>query len=239
MSDLTLTANGTFKAYDEDATISSDIDIACPVYTDGTNRYVLYNDKYYLIEPLKWRILNQEADGTTKILCDTIIEQVEFQKFYSGNYAVINGVVSDEFYLTNYNYSTLRNFMNNIFLNSAFSTSEQVIIKTTEVDNGVASMGGEDTYGYACFNTTDKVFALSYVEASALGSDENRLVLASNYAKNTGVETQSEGMGHWWLRSPSTINVNEADFICYLGFCDDFLVGDNNAGCLPAMNIEL
>ena len=107
---------------------------------------------------------------------------------------------------------TLRTWLNNAFLNKAFSENEQQEILTTNVDNSMSqgysgwhsTNGGKDTQ-----NTQDKVFLLSYKEAnkylgvSAISRSVTMRVIPTAYAINKGafVSIIEGGPGWWWLRS--------------------------------------
>ena len=120
---------------------------------------------------------------------------------------------------------TVRAWLNNEFLNEAFSAEEQSAILLTEVDNSEAqgfdwtTVGKDRTTGGN--NTQDKVFLLSYAEAnkyldvqhgSIEGADQNLKSRAAPtaYAIKTGAYTNNgeektadgEPAGWWWLRSP-------------------------------------
>ena len=162
--------------------------------------------KYYLIEPLKWRILKQ-TDGTALLMCDTMVENVCYQSNYvqdGGNYYVKGEdgnpkpnpdteATDDYIYANNYKYSDLREYLTNTFYNSAFSNLQKQLIQLTEVDNS-AETTDSSTNEYACVNTEDYVFALSYVDLltedygfSNVTSDlASRILYATNYAGSTG-----------------------------------------------------
>ena len=259
VSDITLTEDGVFYGYDDNLeSETAGGKVARPAYTDGTNRYVLFESKYYQIQPLKWRILNQEADGTTMLMCDTIVEQVCFQQFYDdSNYATDkDGNILKEdgkdtnAYANNYNVSTLRNYLIDTFYNGAFSTSEQVIIKSEDgqVDNSATSHGSSSNADYACANTNDPVFAPSVADVTktaygfveSAGSSDTRKITASAYATATGVYS-SQGLSAWWLRSPyssSSLAFN-VRMMTVLGSVNYVNTNSPYNGCVPAMVIGL
>ncbi len=110
---------------------------------------------------------------------------------------------------------TLRGWLNDMFLNSAFTAKEQAVILTTRVDNSVSqgysgwnTKGGNDTW--------DRLFLLSYAEANRyLGvtygdaSKSGARVAPTAYALAQGAHTSGidqtadgEPAVWWWLRSP-------------------------------------
>lgn len=110
---------------------------------------------------------------------------------------------------------TLHAWLNDDFLNRAFTAEEQAAILLTDVDNsdaqgysGWATTGGNDTQ--------DRIFLLSYAEANRYfdiiyGDDDNlqSRVTPTVYAAAQGAWTSDssktadgEAAGWWWLRSP-------------------------------------
>ena len=94
---------------------------------------------------------------------------------------------------------TLRTWLNQTFLQTAFSAREQQIILVTDVDNkkhrGQFSRGGNDT--------RDQVFLLSSTEVfEYFYSDADKVCVCTAYAEKQGVVTIKNGNCRWWLRSP-------------------------------------
>ena len=105
---------------------------------------------------------------------------------------------------SDYANSFVRYWLNEEFLTKAFSEDERELILTTDVDNSDTSTGFEVNQ-YACEDTQDKVFLLSYKEAfETYGlNDEDRKKRATQYAfYRSGDDTDNE----WWLRSPDSKN---------------------------------
>ena len=109
---------------------------------------------------------------------------------------------------------SLRKWLNNDFINSAFSDDEKVKIPTVTVS---ADKNPEyDTYpGNA---TKDRVFLLSIVEAEKyFTSDEARKCVPTEYAISNGAYTSDsytkggKATCWWWLRSPGFNLYNAAD----------------------------
>ena len=118
---------------------------------------------------------------------------------------------------------TLRTWLNDDFLNAAFSAEEQSAIPVTKVDNS-DSQGydwsiemGENTTGGN--NTQDRIFLLSYAEANQYldvkrdWSNKNikSRVAPTEYAIQNGAwandsakarTEEDKPAGDWWLRSP-------------------------------------
>ena len=160
-------------------------------YSTGT----VYWFKY---EPIKWRILT-ESDGKAMILSELMLDSQQYD--YDGSYS------------NNYANSTIRAWLNDTFYNTAFGAMQQAIIETTEVDNSVYSTGYSSN-PYACENTFDKVFLLSYREvvnssygfSTSTSNSTTRQKQGSDYCKVQGSWISNgfayDGNGFWWLRSP-------------------------------------
>lgn len=157
---------------------------------NGYSTRTVYWFKY---EPIKWRILT-ESDGKAMILSELMLDSQQYDSSGSHNYAD----------------STIRAWLNDSFYNTAFGAMQQAIIETTEVDNSAYSTGSSSN-PYACENTFDKVFLLSYMEAvnSSYGfsmswsSITTRQKQGSDYCKAQGLYTASNGNGYWLIRSPN------------------------------------
>ena len=146
-------------------------------------------------EPIKWRVLSVNGNDAF-LLADQNLDSKRYNETY-----------------TNVTWATctLRTWLNDTFLNTAFTSAEQAVIKNTTVVNDDNPYYGAE--GGA--NTTDKVYLLSIAEASntAYGfngefrtDSETRVAKNTAYAKERGAYTSTSteygGNGWWWLRSP-------------------------------------
>ena len=146
---------------------------------------------------------------------------------------------------------TLRTWLNNEFLNNAFSPSEQKAILTTEVDNGKRQGYNEwDTRGGN--NTQDRIFLLSYAEGNkylgityGYGNYINSMVAPTAYAIKQGAvfndnfKTTDDMMaGRWWLRSPGSEQFTAALVITDGSLLDDDVSCDYDV-VRPALWINL
>lgn len=103
---------------------------------------------------------------------------------------------------------SLRAWLNETFIDRAFTGSEQKGILTTAVDNGP----GQGDSGYRTTggnDTEDKIFLLSYAEAwKYFGDDKARRCAPTEYAVSQGAQTNNnykvdgKAACWWWLRSP-------------------------------------
>ena len=141
-------------------------------------------------EPIEWIVLDRQ-DGKALLLSRYALDAMPYN--------------TDSVDVT-WETCSLRSWLNDIFLNAAFTAEEQKAIQITDVDNST-SQCHEGTIG--CSDTRDRVFLLSYREAwTYFGSDEERMCAPTDYAIIRGGNwTQKylpEGNGtcDWWLRSP-------------------------------------
>ena len=154
-------------------------------------------------EPIKWRVLSVNGNDAF-LLADQNLDVKPY-----------NEERIDVTWAT----CTLRAWLNDTFLNTAFTSAEQAAIKNTTVVNDdnpyYGTEGGE--------NSIDKVYLLSIAEAcnTAYGfNSEFNTPSETREAKNTAyakTSTECEGNGWWWLRSPGRYS-NDAPFVEYNGY---------------------
>ena len=182
---------------------------------------------YFKVEPIKWRVL-KASDGSYKLLSEYLLDTPQF--YTLKNDRTINGTT---IYPNNYEYSNIRAWLNGYngtsygvedytnkgFIDIAFTEKEKAIIKTTLVDNSVSSTG-DSTNKYACNNTYDKIYLLSYKEvtnttygfSSSYSYDSSREAKTTDYAVARYCWMWSNGKGVWWLRSPHDSGSNSSNY---------------------------
>ena len=176
--------------------------------TSSTSNSYQYDNSYntssvywFEYEPITWRVLKVQSNCAF-LMADLVLDSQDY------HYSISNRTIGGStVYANNYKESHIRSWLNSNFYNTAFTAAEKARIQTTTVDNSVASTGISPNT-YACANTSDKVFLLSYSEATkasyGLGTATARQLKPSAYAQSQGVNTDtSNGISFWWLRSPS------------------------------------
>ena len=129
--------------------------------------------------------------------------------------------------------STIRKWLNNEFINTAFSNTEQEKIQTTYVSNPNNSekgtIGGNSTY--------DKIFLLSTDEARKyFRSDSERIGKPTPYCMQKCYA--SNGNVAWWLRSPGFVQFR-AGHVNYDGsIADGLAVAADGYGIRPVMWVD-
>ena len=211
-------------------------------YTFSNNSSVTSGNTYYFkVEPIRWRILS-ESNGKAFIFCDSML--VNHYYHHTSSSTTIDG---QTVYANNYKYSDIRAWLNDEFYKTAFGDLQQALIQTTEVDNSAQSTDSSSNR-YACENTFDKVFLLSYDEitdSKYFASHSERIVELNDYALANGAWTNYEGDFFYWLRSPSSGNsVQVCDVIqdkvqpSGFGSVNDSV--SKTGGCVvPALNLTL
>ncbi len=193
------------------------------------NGYYTSTVYWFKYEPIKWQIL-EESNGYATILADLALDSQQYD--YDGSYS------------NNYANSTIRAWLNDTFYNTAFNDFQKALIQTVTVDNSASSTGSSSN-SYACANTNDKVWLLSYTEAfnKYFSSNSERTKKSSDYAKSQGCWTSKisgyEGNCYWWLRSPYFSNSYRAWSVSDDGIYDIYSVYLTNSGVVPALKIKL
>lgn len=132
---------------------------------------------------------------------------------------------------------TLRRWLNNDFINAAFSAEEKAIIPTVTV-----SSDKNPEYSTNPGNATqDQVFLLSITEAKKyFSSDSARQCEPTDFAVAKGARKSDNGNCPWWLRSPGCFQVNAAgvNHGGYVGVYGQYVDYDLDA-VRPALWIDL
>ena len=211
------------------------------------NGYSTGNVYWFKYEPIKWRILS-ENDGKALILAELILDSQEFYPSISSY--TENGTT---IYANNWEYSTIRKWLNETFYNVAFNDLQKALIVATELDNKTTASSSGNSYATCQNNTTDNVFLLSYKDmlntsygfsSSNSNYDTARRKQTSDYAQVQGAYTSTKsgylGNGNWWLRSPYFFYSYYASCVSSDGFVDGgYDVSYTSGGVVPALTIML
>lgn len=130
---------------------------------------------------------------------------------------------------------SLRRWMNNDFLNDAFSNIEQAMIPMASVDKfAYVNISGH--------TTPDKVFLLDKREVNwwYFDSDSVRQCEPTVYARTRGAWVSDEGFSYWWLRAPGD-TLSDAVGVNASGVIDEHgsYVDRNDVVVRPALWIDL
>lgn len=178
-------------------------------------------------EPIRWRVLSVEGDDAF-LMADKALDAQPYNKDgYSCSWAT----------------SSLRKWLNDDFLNAAFTAEEQTAISDTDVVNA----DNPDYHTDGGLNTTDKIYLLSYEEATdaEYGFESYcdiyyaRQMQPTAYAVEQGAE-KFAGNTTWWLRTPGRFSDEAMDVNKYGIIESDYYasVDDNRAVC-PVMHLNI
>ncbi len=224
------------------------------VYSDGM---IVYNNvvEWFVVEPIKWRVLSENSDGSYQVYSEYILDTIVY---FDGPY--LRSINEVDVYRNNYKYSNVRAWLNGYngadyyvddytnkgFYDLAFKKTEQAAVLETEVDNS-ASTPTISTNPYACENTFDKIYLLSYEDLMnanyGFKDDLSRRAKVTDYAKAVGAywEVAEEYVNNdsYWLRSPSNLDNNRAYFVQIDGNITNYYVKQNYYGVRVACSIKL
>ena len=209
---------------------------------DDDEWYVNLDSKYYKVEPIKWRVLTTDYNGTGKKLL--LAENILINKAYDDD-------------SNSYADSTIRAYLTGDFLTTAFTQAEQDAIATTTVINNARSTNPDSNLEewnnganqYASDTPTeDKIFLLSEQEATKTyygfaaydqeGIGNTRIRMTTDYAQANGAYQNSTAGygGYWWLRSPDYGGSSAAHNISSSGYAyDGHIVNYDDFGVVPAL----
>lgn len=164
-------------------------------------------------QPIKWRVLSVEEDGTALLLADKLLDMQPFDK---------NRKIDWE-------ECTLRTWLNSTFLNAAFTEAEQEVIAETELETESAA------------TVTDNIYLLSLEEVSNPEYGFHPLIdCESNTRKAEGTDLAVFN-NIWWLRTP--IKEEHASWVCSIdsqGTNRTIVIGtENSLWIRPALRLKL
>lgn len=196
-------------------------------YIFGT--YEQDNDESNGAEDIEWRVLALE-DGKALLITEKLIDCKPYHETFTN---------------VTWETCTLRAWLNDDFLHEAFSDKEQHKIATVTNQNPDRYEHDENGYEFHTDggnDTQDKIFVLNLDEAEQyFSSDQDRLSVATPYAKAKGAYTLPPREGScWWLRSPGDNGWSTAE-VEYSGVVNVYglNVYDDKVAIRPALWLEL
>lgn len=178
-------------------------------------------------EPIEWIVLDVQ----------------ENQALLLSRYTLDSKPYNDTYGPVTWETCSLRNWMNDTFLNTAFTEAEKKQIVLTEVDNS-RTQGNSEWRISGGNNTEDYIFLLSYEESEQyFDSAFDRMCLPTNYAVSQGadIRVHDDGVtesGWWWLRSPGEAE-HHASFVNFDGTRYSNAVGNEYLSVRPALWVSL
>ena len=170
---------------------------------------------WFMFEPIDWQILDPD---TGFVMCQTIIDSQPYSNtiYYNSDTGEYFNDSAYENYVNDYETSSIRQWLNNDFYNTAFTDREKEKINTTTLNNdSFYTLIGRTGYERFDSNSTDdKIFLISYSDAtnsefgfktSDLSDDLAKCAQGSDYAKSQGLWVTTSGSyygnSEWLLRS--------------------------------------
>ena len=134
-------------------------------------------------EEIEWQVLDRQGDNLM-LFSSKVIDCQRYNEVYTS---------------ITWEWSDLRYWMNNSFLNRAFNDAEKAILVPTTHNNPDNQL--HDTKGGN--DTTDLVYPISTEEANRLFKEnEERMAQPTAYALARGAYINSKGYGWCWTRTP-------------------------------------
>ena len=183
------------------------------------SKYHKTENNYFKYEPIKWRVLHYE-NSEAFLLADAILDS---QPYHSENEEI------------DWEKSSIRAWLNNEFINKAFSNEENKAINTVELiskDNSkYGTQGGK--------NTSDKLFLLSLSEVDET-EESKEYGFWDKKTRKCKNDNFSEETYFWWLRSPGNSS-HDAAGVYYYGwvFGYGYDVQEPAGGIRPALYLNL
>ena len=206
-------------------------------YDNGYNKGNIYYFKY---EPLSWRILDP-SEGY--VMCNQIIDSQAYQNFIYYNGSEYYNSEACENYASDWVTSSLRQWLNNSFYNTAFTAEEKEQIGTSHLENK-----STDSSTYNSADTYDKIFPISYYDTinSAYGFSSSSIdyntalqMKGTDYARCQGLWVSSSYGGTSWWRLRSADFSYSATCVALDGWSPHGgFVSDTDGGVVPAFKFN-
>ena len=192
------------------------------LYFDGG--YVTETQYWFKYEPITWQIINQKGSEVTLLALD-LLDSQPFQEEYFPYNSEHYTDTDYKSYANTYSASTIRSWLNNFFLETAFSTEEQALL-----------VGSNSYYGDRVWLLSDNEKLLSRY---GIGTDASRVKNLSDYALcQGGCRSSQNGHGFWWLNSAYDELSSKAMCIYSSGYIFACSVVDSSIGVAPVICVK-
>ena len=165
----------------------------------------MINDElaWFKVEPIKWNILKNNAPNYC-VYSQKLLDVKTYQ-----NKSAPTIIDDKTIYPNNYQYSSVREWLNGSFYNVAFQFDNTHLLEM-EIDNSAETLNIPDE-NLVCENTFDNVTLLSYKEYFNI-KQTNRRFKTTDYSRsskaNYGTEEVNLYSGYCWSRSPFSAETN-------------------------------
>ena len=217
-------------------------------YQDNNGFFV--NETYWFrFDPIEWRLVDGGLDDGTLLVADLALDAqpFNFEIYASETAKIIDGKTYYIFKdaactqpVNDWNTSDIRAWLNNDFLNTAFSEEE----KTLLINSTLHEYSSHGDYDYA--DAVDQVFLLSRNEimndAYFLGvSNDARVLQGTDYARcqGLGVDTASQNQPCAWILRTAGGHSSDISFVNSVGKQRDHMkVASEMCGIRPALRVS-
>lgn len=196
-------------------------------FNDG-GQITNHEQYWFKCEPISWDVISV-SEGVYTLISSELLDSHEFNDTFE---------VRDDINPNNYKESSVREYLSNEFYSLAFLYNDSHILDTDVDNSGPTTDDNENIF--ACENTTDKIYLISYQEALNL---ENKTAKTTDYARALGAWNSKDNSylhnGAYWTRSPSSVfnyaswNVNSA------GHLSEYSVDTLSFSIRPCIRISL
>lgn len=205
------------------------------------NGYEPYKTYFFKYEPIEWIVLDPQSN---LLLCKSLIDSQAYSNtMYLNGYEYTSDKAGTN-YTCDYESSSIREWLNDDFYNTAFTADQQRYILTTELDNSAYS---DYMSIYNSEPTADKIFLLSYsdVQKAKYGfindtaETPTRQAKGTDYAKSQGLSVGDSYTSTWRLRSAGSCS-ESGSCVGFFGevAVDNLGITDVGLGIRPAMRVS-
>lgn len=204
------------------------------------NIYKLNRIYWFIYEPIEWLVMEEKEDSIL-LLADKSLDSTHYYGPYGENDDEIkishNGGVG---YLSNYQLSSIRIWLNNYFYNLSFNEEEKDKIIVTNVNNKLEDNAKE----FECNDTLDKVYLLSKEEILKYFPVERKMRIYPTKYNEINSGCLSTSYYWYWLRTPynswevwlsNTGYVDKNDELVYI---TKFYIDCAHVGIRPVIRIK-
>lgn len=202
--------------------------VANPTSNSGTG-YAQNTVYYFKYEPLEWIVLDP---GAKLLMSKKVLDAQAYQNYVNKNRSDTN----------DYAKSSLHDYLNNSFYNTAFSAAQKSAIQKTTYDCTPYALSGAKVTETVSANVTVLSYAdcqkTAYGFKNTTNSDAARIAKEiTDYAKIQGISITG-GMADWWLRTADKSNAKQASFVGTTGALNHAAtVNLNNKGVRPVITL--
>lgn len=202
----------------------SNLDSNNKKFVQAENEYKLDTPYWFKYEDIKWSIYGN----------------------YNENILLISKYILDSLFYSslcnNYEESFLRDWLNNDFINTAFSDAEKDLLEIVKVNNGLDSTT-DYTNDFLSQDTYDKVYTLSASDLKSLYYINNlKIKTGTDYAYIQGLLDYSQfssiKKNSWWLRTPDREHEMHVCVVNHFGSIMHERVTSTYVGIVPTIQIK-